>query len=854
MKCLFALFFAFFLTHASDLKAATTQMRPAPIFLAGGLSMHPGEVKISQNGQYSLAFQKDSNLVIYNIQHPLWATDTVGKGATLLVFQGDGNLVLYRNSTPLWSSNTAGNPSAVLNFQTDGNLVIYKNSSGPELWSTHTSSGIETPAAVKVITTGVSAASQLVIPDFATSDNVIADYDASEQFGADPSGATDSSSAIQSALNACKNDGGGTVWLPHGNYRVSSTITIPDFCTLRGDWHPLSGSPAGETIIHASVAPASSTGVGGASVFSVGGSASLMGVVIYYPEQNINSVVPYNYAIEVPIAEGGGYMSSSIQNVTLLNAYRGIAISPNWTSAHEESTIQNVEGTVLNTGIFSTNSADVDVYENINFGPQFWASAGAEFNAPAEAPIASYTLSNATAFLLGDLEWSQFLNLTATDFLIGIHTVKGTRIHFIGEFVNAQITGSRTAVQIDDVDTRFTSGATFSGGTLSGSAHSILNNSSGLSTFDHVVISGATAGKVAITDTPVDEPNNPVLPPIYAEPGVQFIPKANSSNFINVAANPYNVVRVHQNGNGVIPSFDTDATAGIQAALNQAGTMGGGVVYVPAGWYYLGGRLTVPANVELRGSSSSPTRNQGGLSGGTVLFTTVGEGSQTALTDQAFITLDGTAAGVSGLVIFYPDNNFGYTFDQVYPYAIRGKGASTYAKNIGLTNGVYGLDFATNANPNHWIERVVGLANHYLIDAGNGAGTIRNILSNPNSATRSGFGLQRWPTEGSSTFTNLINTNRSRLHLIRIFGNNSSTEQLVNIFSYGSCYEIENRNPNVNVFNAGSDNLGNGYTIWSREAITVQNVLRYNGLGSTFGVAPNGGITLFNDSWIKGIF
>ena len=72
---------------------------------------------------------------------------------------------------------------------------------------------------------------------FETDDVVVADVIATAaRFGADPSGEQDSTAAIQSALDECAAAGGGTVWLPAGQYRVTSGIKIPAFVTLRGDW------------------------------------------------------------------------------------------------------------------------------------------------------------------------------------------------------------------------------------------------------------------------------------------------------------------------------------------------------------------------------------------------------------------------------------------------------------------------------------------------------------------------------------------------------------------------------------------------------------------------------------------
>lgn len=57
-------------------------------------------------------------------------------GDFTLSWQGDGNLVLYNNGNALWSSHTVGK-GAGLYFQSDGNLVI-RDSSGKSIWTSET--------------------------------------------------------------------------------------------------------------------------------------------------------------------------------------------------------------------------------------------------------------------------------------------------------------------------------------------------------------------------------------------------------------------------------------------------------------------------------------------------------------------------------------------------------------------------------------------------------------------------------------------------------------------------------------------------------------------------------------------
>jgi len=106
--------------------------------LSSNTLLYPNQFLETDDGNYQLLLQLDSNLVLYYQGQPIWASNTVGESAAFLVNQNDGNLVLYNSSgKPLWASNTNGKGPSLLIMQNDGNLVLY-NSSGVATWNTAT--------------------------------------------------------------------------------------------------------------------------------------------------------------------------------------------------------------------------------------------------------------------------------------------------------------------------------------------------------------------------------------------------------------------------------------------------------------------------------------------------------------------------------------------------------------------------------------------------------------------------------------------------------------------------------------------------------------------------------------------
>jgi hypothetical protein len=107
--------------------------------LESGQVLLVNESLTSTDGRFTLVYQADGNLVLYQgMSSALWSSKTSGKSVGQVAMQGDGNLVIYDAAQqPVWFSSTAGNPGASLRVQDDGNAVIYT----PELvavWSTHT--------------------------------------------------------------------------------------------------------------------------------------------------------------------------------------------------------------------------------------------------------------------------------------------------------------------------------------------------------------------------------------------------------------------------------------------------------------------------------------------------------------------------------------------------------------------------------------------------------------------------------------------------------------------------------------------------------------------------------------------
>eukprot|EP01079_Euglenida_sp_SAG-EU17-18_P006158 gene6158-1101_t len=125
------------------------------------------------------------------------------------------------------------------------------------------------------------------------------------------------------------------------------------------------------------------------------------------------------------------------------------------------------------------------------------------------------------------------------------------------------------------------------------------------------------------------------------------------------------VMDYHAAGDGA-----TDDTQAFQAALDAAAANGTALVLVPGGTFAIRGSLVVHANTELRGVADYPYRSWGSPGGhpaGSTLLAYAGKGSEEGL---PFITLGGPNAAVTGLNVYYPEQNSSQT-PTPYPPCIR---------------------------------------------------------------------------------------------------------------------------------------------------------------------------------------
>ena len=642
-----------------------------------------------------------------------------------------------------------------------------------------------------------STSPKLIDPFYSSNHFIVADYVLSSNGG-------DMSFAIQDALNKCSSSGGGTVFLERGIYVVSKTIVVPTSCTLMGDWQDpdnYQGTLDYGTKIVVDVNNFSSdTGNNETSgLFRLHHSSGVEGLTIYYKNQRASNPVPQPWSF---IYESG--MLMSVKNVTLINSYMGIGRGTSIKTAHEMLMVENVKGTVLKKGVLIHNSADVGTITGLTFTPKYWANANlSAFNDnvgnSSESTIANAIKSNGGfGLMITDAEQSQFVNITLSGFKYGVYIPDAnaikTRYMGSGSFYNLNISDCETGIRVDSgtyenktlIDFRW--GYVISNSSISGTQYAIYNDSSAV---------GSDRGTIKLNDVTIKGKVGGAAPVINnggktysgVSKNVDLSGKVNNSGrFSNL-----NLYRKLKNNGSNFTALDSGSSIDqINNALSRVSANGGGVVYLKPGVYRVDKSINVPANVELRGSSSSPSRY---FKTGTTL---------NVVSNVSAIKLTGNNSGVYGLNIIYESNVSSLSRSSsysIFSYSIYVENVNNiYIKNVSIAAASHGI-YLNKCN-NFAIENIVTGAIDSAIRIDNSSnGLIMNCLQNGTVITRNSlYSID----EGTANFKYIMNPNtKKKLQYIYLSGDTDI--EIQNCFTYGSYIFVNANDSKFYSVNTGYD-------------------------------------------------
>ena len=500
-------------------------------------------------------------------------------------------------------------------------------------------------------------------------------------------GLADATAVIQTALTDCGSEGGGTVWLPKGFYRITGMLDIPAFVTLRGDWQDPDSVSDKTSLEYGTILVADMDADSKTPLINISGSCGVMGITIYYPRQTLDAVQSYRYALN---NEGRGirradrYMHTYM-NCTIINGFEGVGFCTGVLSeqkagsAAEQSLVRNVKGTFLGTALYDYNSGDNGGITGFTADAGYWCdfltsrayqallAAGV---APAQTAVSrdaivTYTRANSTGMMIGDLEGDFFNNVTINGYRNGLLVRQGLRTTFYGDFYHLNVSDCEN-------------GAVFE--TLSGFGVNIACSSFTGNTTDLLTNSRAP---IKLADV------------VYSTTGgthPESFQQTSDTGLTDPMLNGAGHAGMTSGGSMVLDALDrtgsTDISADLQQALDRMASTGG-VVYLPAGHYRLDAAVSVPAGVELRGSSPVGVKPCMENDGGTVL-----EVRFRSAEGQAAIQLCGSSAGISGLMLAAADQTIWEETTYIDTgYAVHGQDApGAFVQNcaiVAFSKGIF---------------------------------------------------------------------------------------------------------------------------------------------------------------------
>lgn len=692
------------------------------------------------------------------------------------------------SSTP----SSSGNGSSGNSTSKDSSSISSSSSQSSEESSSSSSNNGENPSSPSVDSTyklikplnDENSPKALVKTKYPTDFAVVVDAVATD-FGADPTGVKDSTSAIQSAINSVNNLGGGSVFLPVGKYLVSSTIIVPSYVSIVGDWNAPKIDNTDENFDYGTVILAKPKVVGATNpranpLFYVGNCSGVVGITFYYVEQDVENVKDYGYTIYADRPA-----SATFRNLTFINSANGIGVSIN-EGQNELVNIENVYGTFLFNAIRHNATTDVGFYNNINVSPKYWQNASSDYKCSNPTLLKSFISNNLYAIVLGDLDDQLISNVMIDGGKIGFTFTTGIRpdAGFWGLVYKAKV-NCQKGVYADYLNA--VCGVVFTDSNVG-----VVENNSpvGCIKMSNSIYQSVGSGRVVQEGG--DIPKNIAISLLT----IDFA----SSERLFIA-------------NKMIPGGNVDNTQRLQETLDLVGE-DGGIVVIPNGVYRFNSSVVVPKNVEIRSTQavfSRSSHQQSSKNG--VVFISYVSGNTVVLQENA---------GVVGIRIWHAKNDFITAHNSLSAgtysndTSIKANGSGAYAYMNESVGAYVGYDFSSCDN--HVLKSNYGISYSNFIKAGGKNGVIVQCLANPNFMTRSNlfnyFDNSKCNVDSWESITNSGENNedfallrdgigRTFTKMVRL--ENAENQVALNVFCYGHAGLFDMVNSSATLINTSLD-------------------------------------------------
>ncbi|HZK34972.1 MAG TPA: glycosyl hydrolase family 28-related protein [Bacillota bacterium] len=651
----------------------------------------------------------------------------------------------------------------------------------------------------------------------------VAIYNVVEDFGAKGDGIVNDSFAIQKALHAARDKGGGVVYLPEGQYLCERPLEIPSGVTLRGEWvspeYAKPGSCGSVLLVTGNKGRENST-----AFMSLYPAAGIKNLTILYPDQSADEILKYPATIQ-EVAGGDNY---TVMNTTIAGAWVGYQGSIGWSELHY---LKNVYITAFNNAIMLDTVTDIGRLEGVHLSPKYLTeNVLVPFNDADTEKIREYMFNNSTGLWMKRSDWEYTYNFSAEGLNRGILLLKNAENRAPNaQFMKLEFNNCKVAIEVAATNGI---GCAFTDTVIRGDENSeagVLLGNDFIETvqFENLHIEGKIkeqisykgSGRITLVNSTFqgwDSQNDYAinmhrggisLQQCSFEEPAKHMTVSDTSGGVSVLGCSFDgtpdikysesrdkfVIIDHEPMNLPVKSgrqhvyrqsiprpssmyvynvldfgaqSGADSTQAFKKALDAAGKTGG-TVYLPAGDYTISDQLVVPSGVELKGIYDVPSHPK---VAGSIINTTYGKGDE----DGKPLILLEENSGVNGVSFYYPEQSY---IDFIpYPWTVQSLGENCWAINAVFINSYNGLDFGTHKSDGHYVDYISGSPIRRGIFAGNNSsnGWIRNIQFNPHYWKRSSVSTK--PDHGEDQFNQNLNYSLDAI----ILGDNASEHMLGN--------------------------------------------------------------------------
>jgi hypothetical protein len=589
------------------------------------------------------------------------------------------------------------------------------------------------------------------------------------ELGAKGDGVTDDTHAFQKGIDALFNIGGGTLWVPAGNYALRGNLILKSNVVIRGEWtNPYQNNyKIKGTILMVYSGKGSESGKPFIEMHPV---SAVQYLNIWYPEQGKGGVLsPYPTTIK---NKNTNFINCkvTIENLTLVNSWKGINIGPQQNTLW---TIRNVNGFPLKIGIETDDTLDIGRMHKINFAPEFWVQSGLNDSPTLGSTAIKKVYDEGTAILIRKHDFVSYAAFRIRGYNMGIagDTLSPTakveermkqfdNNFFQGHFYDLDIADCKIGIRVKALlgTGVFFSGSTISGDqcgiqieetefhpvgvtecTISGGEYSINNKGSSLLSVVGSKLTGClnnVGGTLSLLDSSIVGQDDFDLKMGNQTKGARInnLPSANKTR-ITPSEEASKVVYVSELGK---PIRRIDPKYRHTTAYDVTGLKPGAKNLI----VYDGKSGPVTSDEEDHSKKAQEYLYELSKKGGGILFFPPGFYSFyhsiiipmnveirgaidtpihavrpgttfNVLTppgkpmDTAFITMFPNS-GLKGICLNYPDQN--YTNFKSYPFSIRGKGAQIYIQNVTASSVMHYLDLGSNQCDEHFVDYISGCA------------------------------------------------------------------------------------------------------------------------------------------------